>query len=99
MGSAVSALSLLVTMSFHLFLLFPLLFFFSAIEGNQSVQQLEEIKLGVKSDLADMEARFRKKEQEMEMRIDRIEAQCISDEKTVKEKEMKDNKLEEHINK
>jgi len=97
MGTAVSsALFPLVTMFSHLFLLF---FFFSAIEGNQSVQQLEEIKLGVKSDLADMEARFKRKQEEMETRIDRMEAQCIKVEKKVKEKETNEKKLEEHINK
>jgi hypothetical protein len=54
---------------------------------------LEEIKLQVRSDIADVVARFERKEEEMKARIDRLEAHCINMEDKAKKKEVDVNKI------
>merc|ERR1712055_998589 len=80
------SLPLSITMFCFLFLLFPFLF---SVSGNQSIEELKEI---VRNELKDVM-------EEMEGRIDRIEAQCMNMEERVEEKEKKEKEIEVIIRK
>merc|ERR1712055_1057959 len=80
------SLPLSITMFCFLFLLFPFLF---SVSGNQSIEELKEI---VRNELKDVM-------EEMEGRIDRIEAQCMNVEERANEKEKKEKEIEVTIRK
>merc|ERR1712168_817146 len=75
-------------------LTFSFIFLVSVVEGNLSVQQLDEFKIQVKSEIEGVEVMFRRKEEEMKARIDRVEAHCVNMEEKICELESRNEKME-----